>query len=257
VKKKPWKSGITDVKEDSVRVCGYDIADLMKNAEFSEVVYLLYQSRLPSANEKRLFNALLIACADHGPKPPSIISARTVASGNPTAFEAAVAAGVLAIGDVHGGAGVHCMEMIASGLDSARTGSLSFRQAARLQVEQFVRDKKRLPGLGHRFHRKDPRAESIFAIAGEEGLDGDGIQYLLEIEAEADRQIRPMPVNVDGAIAAVLHDLDFPPMIAKAIFILGRVAGITAHVLEEVTEEKPMRFEPEVSYNGPGPRQIE
>jgi citrate synthase len=56
---------------------------------------------------------------------------------------------------------------------------------------------------------------------------------------------------VDGAIAAVLYDLGFAPPLAKAIFILGRTAGLTAQVMEEYTREKPMRIHIPVEYDGP------
>jgi hypothetical protein len=51
----------------------------------------------------------------------------------------------------------------------------------------------------------------------------------------------------------VLHDLGFPPAFGRFIFIIGRVAGITAEVAEEYEREKPMRIKFDVEYDGPPP----
>jgi citrate synthase len=59
---------------------------------------------------------------------------------------------------------------------------------------------------------------------------------------------------VDGALAAVLFDLGFPPLFGKLIFIIGRVAGLTAQVTEEYTREKPMRIRIPVTYDGEPPQ---
>ena len=64
---------------------------------------------------------------------------------------------------------------------------------------------------------------------------------------------RPMPINIDGAFAAILHDLGFPPAAGKLLFIVGRVAGLTAEVYEEHTREKPMRIRIPVQYDGVPP----
>jgi citrate synthase len=110
--------------------------------------------------------------------------------------------------------------------------------------------------MGHRIHTEDPRTRVLFEMASESGLAGDGIVFMQALEAEARQQIRPLPVNVDGALAAVLHDLGFPPAAAKLIFIIGRVAGLTAQVMEEYAREKPMRVRIPVTYNGPPPREL-
>ena len=69
---------------------------------------------------------------------------------------------------------------------------------------------------------------------------------------------RKLPINVDGAIAAIISDMDFDWRLGKAFFLLGRVAGLTAHVYEEQTQEKPMRkmFSIECDYNGPKERNL-
>src|SRR5438874_444660 len=125
-----WKTAISDSDKDHLRFRGYDATALMATATFSDVVFLLHQSRLPSDGERRLIDAVLIAVADHGPGSPSAAAARTVATGNRQAPEAAVAAGVLAIGDKHAGAGQACMEVIDEGLRRVREESMSMEASA-------------------------------------------------------------------------------------------------------------------------------
>ena len=73
------------------------------------------------------------------------------------------------------------------------------------------------------------------------------------LEAAVAEAVKPLPVNVDGAIAAVLHDIGYPPITAKLIFIVGRTAGLAAHVMEEYARERPMRIRIPVVYDGPDP----
>jgi citrate synthase len=88
-------------------------------------------------------------------------------------------------------------------------------------------------------------------------LDGDGIRLISAIEAVVKEKIKPLPINVDGALAAVLHDLGFPPAAGKLLFIVGRVAGLSAEVQEEYAREKAMRIRIPVAYDGVPPRSLD
>ncbi len=257
-----WNTAITETGAGQIRIRGYDVSAMMRERSFADVLFLLHQSRLPSMGERRLLDAMLIASADHGPGSPSALAARVVASGNRRAPEAAVAAGLLAIGDVHGGAGEECLVLLAEGLawiadDADADGDQrSVATAAAGIVARAVREGKRLPGLGHRTHAEDPRATVLFAMARESGLAGSGVALIEALRDEAARVIRPLPVNVDGALAAVLLDLGFPPVAARFVFMVGRIAGLTAQVAEELTRERPMRIRVPVSYDGPAARDV-
>ena len=69
---------------------------------------------------------------------------------------------------------------------------------------------------------------------------------------------KKLPLNVDGAIAAVLCDLDFDPVLANAFFMIARVPGLVAHIYEEKTRYKPMRkiHPTDVAYDGPADRRL-
>src|SRR3989344_1656880 len=94
-----WKTEIS--KEGTIR--GYKLDELINNLTFTEMIFLTLKGELPKKNEVKMMDAILVSCVEHSIAPPSITAARISASaGNP--LNAAVAAGILGIGDFHGGA---------------------------------------------------------------------------------------------------------------------------------------------------------
>ena len=253
----PWRTAIATSDETGIWIRGYDVTALMRQASFTDTIFLLHQSRLPTRDERALLDAILVGVADHGSGAPSCATARLAASGNRQSLSAAIAAGILAIGDEHGGAGSACMEMISAGVALTRGESISMEAAAHRALDQAKAEGRRLPGLGHRVHTCDPRTGILFGMARASGLAGDGIRFMEALEVAAGAKIRPLPINIDGALAAVLHDLGFPPPFGKLVFIIGRVAGLTAEVAEEYAREKAMRIRIPVEYDGVPPRSID
>src|ERR1700730_6991393 len=141
-----WRTAIVDAGPDHIRVRGHDVLELMRQATFTDVIFLLHHDRLPSPAERRLMDAMLIGVADHGAGAPSCATARLAASGNRQSLSAAIAAGVLAIGDEHGRAGSGCMELIAAGVDLAAKHSISIEDSARRAIDVARAKKQRLPG---------------------------------------------------------------------------------------------------------------
>lgn len=253
----PWKTALSDADAATIRIRGYDLTSLMLGASFADVLFLLHTGRLPTEGEGKIVNAILIAAVDHGPGSPSAAAARLVASGNRQAPEAALAAGVLAMGDVHAGAGAACLELIASGVSRAQQQAIPLLQAARELVYSSIETKLRLPGLGHRVHTTiDPRTAILFDLAAQYGIAGDGVKFMRGLEQSASELIKPLPINIDGALAAVMYDMGCTALFAKFIFILGRSGGLSAQVMEEYTRERPMRIKVPVEYDGDGPREM-
>jgi citrate synthase len=252
-----WRTALVTSSEENIWIRGYDIASLMRRGSFVDTVFLLHRGRLPHPHEAKLLDAILVASADHGSGAPSCATARLAASGNRQSLSAAIAAGILAIGDEHGGAGSLCMEMIGRGAALASQEGITIEESAAREVALAKAAKRRLPGLGHRVHTKDPRVEVLFEMAREGGGGVDGVRFMQSLEAAAATAIKPLPMNIDGALAAVLYDLGFPPSAGKLIFIVGRVAGLTAEVAEEYAREKPMRIRIPVKYDGVPPREMD
>ena len=98
-----WKSSITKVEPNHLITKGYRQQDLIGNIPFPHVVFLLIKGELPSKSHGKMMDAILTSCIDHGVTSPSPMAARVVASGG-VPLPSAVAAGILSIGDAHGGA---------------------------------------------------------------------------------------------------------------------------------------------------------
>ena len=147
-----------------------------------------------------------------------------------------------------------CMELIATGVARANGDQNRFGAEAARLVDEAKVNRARLPGFGHRVHATiDPRVDVLFTLARDNGLAGNGVAFARALEGAIADRIKPIPLNIDGALAAILHDLGFPRLVGKLLFIVSRVAGLSAEVLEEYTREKPMRIKFDVQYDGPEP----
>lgn len=248
----PWRTAIVEASDGRIRLRGQDVTSLMTERTFTDTIFLLHRAKLPTLQERALFDAILSSVADHGAGAPSCATARLALSGNRSSVSAAIAAGILAVGDEHGGAGSGCMEMIAAGVERARRHPMAIEQSAAQTVNEHRAIGKRVAGLGHRVHSTDPRTPVLFDLARKHGLAGDGVHFMEAVHAEVVKQVKPMALNVDGALAAVLYDMGFAPVFARLIFIIGRVAGLTAEVMEELTRERPMRIRIPVAFDGGG-----
>ncbi len=251
-----WKSAITKVEPNKLLIRGYRLDELMGNVSYAQMVYLLFKGELPSPKVGKLIEAILVSSVDHGTTPPSVLSALTVAStGAP--LNAAVAAGILSISKFHGGAIEDCMRILLQAKTLIDEQNLDFEQAAEQVINEFRAAKKRLSGFGHRIHTNDPRTKKLFALAEELGLAGDFVQlanaFVKQLKVITGKDL---PLNVDGAIAALLCELEFDPLLANAFFMIARVPGLVAHVYEEKTRYKPMRkiHPTDVEYDGPAER---
>ena len=249
-----WKTYISEIKPGEIRVRGCDITELMEKLSFAQAVFLLLKGDLPSPEQSKMMEAILVSSIDHGATPPSVLGTRTVVSGgNP--LNAAVAGGVLTIGDWHGGAIEQCAKILQ---EWTQKGDDSANLAKNL-VKDFSSRKKRIPGFGHRLHQTDPRTVKLFEIAERLKFSGKHMDLASAVENELfETTNKKLPINVDGAIAAVISDMGFDWRLGKGFFIISRVPGLVAHAYEERSLEKPMRRlgNTNYEYNGPEPREI-
>ena len=238
-----WQTALTAIAPNKILVRGYPLDEMMGRLSFAEAVYLLLMGELPTPAIGRMLNAVLVSSIDHGVAPPSTLAARNVAtSGAP--LKDCVAAGILAFGPHHGGDIESCMRFLDAGLTLVRSGR-SLQQAADTLIDDCLRDRQVPPGFGHRFHTRDPRAARLFQMALELELDGEHVRLLRAaeraIDARKDRFDRPLPVNVDGAIAAICADLGFAYELGNAVFLISRLPGLIAHAHEERSRQHAMR----------------
>lgn len=250
-----WKTSISKIEPNHIVTKGYRQEDLIGNIPFASVVYLLFKGILPSKEYGKMMDAILTSCIDHGVTPPSSIASRTVASGG-VPLPTAVAAGILSIGDAHGGAIEKGAKFLQDGVFRIKKEGKMVETIATIIVNECNEQKKRIPGFGHRIHTADPRTKRLFELAEELNIAGNHVALSKAIETTLEKtQGKKIPINVDGAIAAIISDMGFDWRLGKAFFLLGRVAGLTAHVYEEQTQEKPMREMFTIDYDYIGPEE--
>src|SRR5438876_4045580 len=252
-----WNTAITRVEPNKVAVRGYSIAELMGRVSFGAAVYLTLTGELPSPAVARLMDAILVSSIDHGATPPSALSARSVASTGAT-LSASVAAGIMSINRHHGGAIEDCARQLKAIVERATRESISIDEAATRTLAAMRETGERMPGFGHRLHTKDPRTARLFELAREAGVDGVHIRAARAVETAFAAAKKSLPINVDGAIGAILADLGMDPAAFNGIFMIARTPGLVAHVTEEQIREKPMRRIDPVNhgYDGPPPRRV-
>jgi len=242
MKEEIWKTAITKVEPNKLLLRGYRIDELIGNISFSQAVFLAINGELPSEKQAKMIDAMLVSSVDHGVTPPSCLSARTIASAG-APLNAALAGGILAISKHHGGAIEDCMKMIQGAVRRKRDTNETEGEIAAILIKEHKGRNKRLSGFGHRIHTRDPRTIKLFQIASDLGIAGEHVGMAKAIEDAMEQESgKKLPVNVDGAIAALLCEMNFPPELANAFFMLARLPGLIAHVYEEQTRMKPMRY---------------
>lgn len=245
-----WRTSISKVKSGEILIRGYPVEQLTRKRSFGDVVHLLMTGELPAGNEGRMIEAILVSCCEHSLASPSVDAVRFVASSG-VPLQTAVAAGVSSIGDVHGGAIEPCARL----LHEAVGGGKSATEI----VDGLRAAKRRLPGFGHAVHETDPRSTVLLALADELGVAGAHIAFARELEVAAEKSLgRRLPLNVDGAVAAIMCDMGIDPALGKAFFIIGRTPGYVAHAHEQVTAERPFKAASpeEITYTGPDRRDV-
>lgn len=239
------RTAISKVETDKIVTRGYNQRDLIEKIRYSDMVFLILRGRLPSVDEGRLFNQVLVSFCDHGVTPPSTQTARLVASsGSP--MNSAVAGALLSFGHKHAGAIEKTMELYQSSINSlylTDDSSIDNKQIASLAIDisnEYIIGDKKIPGFGHRYHNVDPRADKLMELVIKQGFVGPHIKLALALE-DLVYQKKNIRLNVDGANAAILSDLGFTPDLGFGVFMIGRLPGIIAHIHEENMDEDEFR----------------
>lgn len=244
--KSEWKTKITGADDKRIVVRGYALTDLIGRLDFGEMFYLLVRGELPEPRVARMVNAMLVSCADHGIITPTVVARYVTASGSP--LQAALAAGLLTIGDVYGGAVEQAAVFLRAAL--AEAPGVDADDMARRVVDDAMSRHVRIPGFGHPLHPDgDPRAERLVALAEELGLERPHLNLARAIERALAKSGRTLPLNADGALGALAVDLGFDCSMARGFMLLARAAGTLAHACEELETGRPWRLPPPAEYD--------
>lgn len=237
---------------ETVIVHGHDLPGaLMGHINFGDMAFLQIMGRVPDGAESTLFNAMLVALVEHG-MTPSALAARLTWAGAPESLQSAVAAGLNGIGSRFAGTMEGAARVLSAAISQAGDAPDYAALAAGI-VDSHARERRHLPGIGHPLHRPvDPRAERLRALAREQGREGPHLRLMWAISEEAARRSgKVLPVNVTGAIGALVCELGIDARIARGIAVMSRAVGLVGHLREEM--DHPMadtlyqRVEAEVS----------
>ena len=217
---------------DTITVRGRDLAaELMGRVTFTELAFFLTAARMPSPGETRLFDAALVALADHG-LTPSVLAARLTWTGATESLQGAVAAGLLGAGNVFLGVVDDTARFLAAILADPTDGAVE--RAVQAEIDAG----RRIPGLGHPVHKAgDPRTPRLYGIAEEAGIPIPHLTVLRTVaEVHAAATGKTLPINGAGVAGAAFADLGFPPTIVRGFALLARTAGLVGHLAEEMEQ---------------------
>lgn len=199
------------------------LLEIAPKRSFAEMIFELLSGKKPDLREAKVFETILNISIDHGPETPSALEVIKNAKEGKLITQS-VSAGILQINDYHGGAIGPAMELFYKVTSN------------KLQVKSIVREylslDRRIPGFGHRIYKVDPRSELLFVLAKKEKISPEYINLAREVEKELSAaKKRELPVNIDGAIAAILCTFGWDPSLGMAVFVIARTPGLIGQYL--------------------------
>jgi citrate synthase len=217
------------------------------DARLSRAAQILWTltGRPPSAREERALDVSLILYAEHEFNA-STFTARVVCS-TLSDLHSAVTAAIAALkGPLHGGANAHVIDVLREAGSPAR-------------AEQWVRDavatRRRIMGFGHRIYKTgDPRAILLKSHCADLARDTghETWEKIAEVIEQAIFKEKGLLPNVDWPMARLFFYLGLPVDLYTPLFVVSRIAGWCAHVLEQI--ENNRLIHPQANYVGPAPR---
>ena len=260
-----WSTQIIDMKPGEIRYRGYAIEELIGNVGFAEMIWLMMRGELPTRGQAELLEIALVSAVDHGPQAPGIAIARMAATCG-VGLNNALASGINALGDVHGGAGEQAVDFYLKIRSEMNDEENLETTVERMLNAFFSNGENYIPGFGHRFHPIDPRAPRLLELADLAAnaghVTGEYAAIGRAIEAALERlKGRHIPMNIDGATAVIYAELGFPPPLARGLFCLSRSVGILAHAWEQTQQggrnKGPVPRDMTWTYTGHSPRKLD
>lgn len=249
-------TAIATATEAAITVRGRDLcSELIGKVGFTDYFWFLVTGDMPTGTQRLLTDAVLVAIAEHG-LVPSVQAARMTLAAAPEAMQGAVAAGLLGMGSVVAGSS-EAAGVFLAGLVARARGGRPAEDVAAEGLKDLKAARAKVPGLGHPQHAGgDPRADVLLDMADEKGVSADHVAMLRMVAGLAPGIMgRRLPINVSGAIPAVMLDAGFPAGAMKGLPILARTAGLIAHLHEEA--RRPIGFvmshnaDLAIAYDGP------
>ena len=204
-------------------------------------LYMLH-GRKPSSEDARAFDVALILHADHSFNA-STFAARVTAS-TLSDMHSAITSAIGALkGPLHGGANERVMRMLLE---------VETPEKAEAYVHDLLARKQKVMGFGHRvYHTEDPRATVLRKMSEEIGHRSGQPKWFQISRGIENLMIREKNINanVDFYSASAYYAMGIPVELYTPVFAASRIAGWTAHVLEQYQDNKLIR--PLAEYTGP------
>jgi citrate synthase len=235
-------SHIATAETDRIVVRGKDLCkDVIGQQSFTSYFLFLLTGVTPNEKLVSLADATMVALAEHG-LVPSVQATRMTLAAAPESIQGAVAAGLLGCGPVILGASETAGRLLMEMLQIAETSGESLDKIAMTKLQDFKNKRLALPGFGHPVHKNgDPRATKLIEMARELGVASKHVAAIEALSGQVPTVFgKPFPMNISGAIPAVLLDAGFPAGALKGIPLLARTASLVAHILEE--QSRPIGF---------------
>ena len=209
------------------------LEDVVGVLSFTETFYFIATGRVPSPVQTKCFDACLTILMDHGITGTALVT-RLVHQAVPNDIQVPLAAGLLMVGNLHVGTMAGAGRLLKEGMEAG-----GGREWAADAVARFGAQKRRIPGFGHKHYNPiDPRAQRLFDVAREAGVEGNYIALMQILEKEIEKAMgRHLTLNVTGAMGAVLCEIEFPAELMRAVAVIGRAAGLVAHIREEMEDD--------------------
>jgi citrate synthase len=249
-----FESALGTSDATTIRLLNHDLAnDLMGNVGFGELAFWLLARRRPTAGEVRIFEAVLVALADHG-FTPTAIAARLTYLSAPDSLQGALAAGLLGGGSRFLGVTEDTGTFLAQALateSTTPTDAAAWDSLARRVVNEAKAANTFVPGLGHPVHKDtDPRTPRLIALTREESTYGPHLE-LFEAIGRVHSEIlgRRLPLNGAGVCGATLADLGLPVELLRGVALLARTAGLLGQLAEERLHPAAMQMYLDIDRN--------
>lgn len=255
-----YRTGLGASDADSITLLGHDLAgELLGQITFGELAYWMVTKRRPTEGQRAMFEAVLVALADHG-FTPTAIAARLTFLSAPDSVQGALAAGLLGGGSRFLGVtedSANFLHNVIEALDALPTDEAGWDALAAEIVAARRAEGKFVPGLGHPVHKHgDPRTPKLFELAKQHGTYGPHLELFAAIgRAHPDVLGKTLPLNGAGVCGAVLADLDLPFGIMRGFALLARCAGLLGQLAEEfvdpIANEMYMNIDRNTDYQPP------
>jgi len=236
-----YRTGLGASDADHIWLLGHDLAeDLLGQITFGELAYWMVAKRRPTEGQRVLFEAVLVALADHG-FTPTAIAARVTYLSAPDSLQGAVAAGLLGGGSRFLGVtedAANFLDAVIADLDDLPADEDGWDAVATRVVTATKAAGRFVPGLGHPVHKQgDPRTPVLFRLARQHDVYGPHLALFAAIGRVHPGVLgRTLPLNGAGVCGAVLADIGLPLGVTRGFALLARCAGLLGQLAEEMVD---------------------